>query len=200
MTFVVLDGVDGCGKSTQARLLVERLRAAGRSVRHLREPGTTAVGESLRQLLLETEVDLDARSEVLLFAAARRQLAREEIAPALAAGEVVVCERFDPSTFAYQAVAGGLPEDEVLDLLTRWGSPVVPDRVLVLLVEADQAGARRRDQAEDRIEAKGLAFQRRVAEGYRRYAATQPHAVEVDGSRTVDEVADAVWNEVQRVL
>ena len=200
MSFLVLDGVDGCGKSTQAQLLVARLEAAGRAVRHLREPGSTRVGEALRALLLDPELDLQPDVEVLLFAAARRQLLAEEVAPALERGEVVVCERYDPSTFAYQAYAGGAGEERVLALLEAWVDPSAPARVVVLDLDPDEAGARRAGQQEDRIEAKGLAFQRRVAEGYRRYAERNERAVLVDATGAPDEVAERVWAEVRDVL
>ena len=200
MSFVVLDGVDGCGKSTQARLLVERLAAAGRIARHLREPGSTRVGEALRALLLDPELDLQPDVEVLLFAAARRQLLAELVAPALARGEVVVCERYDPSTFAYQAFAGGAGEERVLGLLEGWGDPSAPACVVVLDLDPTEAGARRAGQEQDRIEAKGLEFQTRVAEGYRRYVDRSERAVLVDASGTPDQVAERVWAEVRDVL
>lgn len=200
MSFLVLDGVDGCGKSTQASRLVARLQAQGRVVRHLREPGSTAVGEALRALLLDTAVDLHPEVEVLLFAAARRQLLAEQVAPALAGGEVVVCERYNSSTYAYQAVAGGLDEEAVLDLLRAWVSPVRPALVVVLDVDPREAAARRSGERQDRIEAKGLGFQERAAEGYRRFVDCHDHAVLVDGTGEADEVAARVWEEVARVL
>ncbi len=199
MTFLVLDGVDGCGKSTQAAHLAKRLEVGGRAVRHLREPGSTPVGEILRTLLLDTDVEIGPQVEVLLFAAARRQLIETVIAPAEAAGEVVVCERSDASTFAYQAVAGELDEEDVLDLLAKWATPIAPDLVIILDVDPDVARTRR-GADRDRIEAKGQEHQRAVAEGYRRYAGRFDNAILVDASGEPDAVFDRVWNEVQRVL
>jgi len=196
--FIVLDGVDGCGKTTQSQRLVERLRReSGRDVLHLREPGSTAVGERLRELLLGRGNDLDSGVELLLFAAARRQMLRELVAPALASGKHVVCERFHPSTFAYQAVAGGLPEDDVLSLLHRWSNEPSPSRVVLLDVDPATA-ARRRAGPSDRIEDKGLAFQQRVAEGYRRFARRGGAAVLIDGAQAPEDVANAVWEAVTR--
>ena len=115
---MVLDGIDGCGKSTQPRLLVTALEERwDGGVLHLREPGSTAVGEALRGLLLSRDHDLGAAVETLLFTAARRQMLDEVVEPALAAGRAVICERFHPSTYAYQAVAGGLEPEAVLQLL-----------------------------------------------------------------------------------
>ena len=181
--FLVIDGVDGCGKSTQAGLLAERPDAL-----HLREPGSTAVGERVRALLLDRDLTMGAEVETLLFASARRQMLNELVEPALAGGRDVVCERFHPSTFAYQAVAGGLDPDAVLELLRTWAGTPEPDLLVVLETSVDRA-AERRGEATDRIEDKGLRFQRRVAEGYRLYAELDARVRVVDGSRTVEEVA-----------
>lgn len=199
--FVVLDGVDGCGKSTQAELLVERLEGQGESVLHLREPGGSSLGEALRGLLLSRQYDPRAEVETLLFAAARRQLLDELVAPALREGRHVVCERFHPSTFAYQAVAGGLPEDEVLGLLRTWSNRPAPDLVLVLDLPTEAALARR-GAASDRIEDKGQSFLERVAGGYRRYVELggDPATRLVSGEGTREEVGARVWQEVQGVL
>ena len=199
--FLVLDGIDGCGKSTQAERLVRALAREsadeGRPAPlHLREPGSTAGGERLRALLLEPGVELGPAAEALLFVAARRQMLDELVAPALAAGRDVVCERFHPSTFAYQAVAGGLDEEATLALMHAWAGEPAPERVWILDVDVDEA-FRRRGADADRIEARGLAFQRRVAEGFRRYAARFEHAVLVPGGGTPDEVFGRLWREVE---
>ncbi|MCC7013679.1 MAG: dTMP kinase [Planctomycetes bacterium] len=190
--FIVLDGVDGCGKSTQAALLVAELaRVSAGAPLHLREPGSTAAGEQIRALVLSREHDLDPGVELLLFAAARRQMLRELVAPALAAGRDVVCERFHPSSFAYQASAGGLPEAAVLELLDRWAGAPAPDAVILLEVDPREAGSRRGAPL-DRIEDKGLEFQRRVARGYQRYRELRPQTHVVDGRGDVEQVAARV--------
>jgi len=191
---VVLDGVDGCGKSTQARLLTERLEADGRSPLHLREPGSTPLGEELREIFLSRRHDLSPKVEVLLVAAARRAMLDEIVEPALAAGRDVVCERFHSSTFAYQGTAGGLELDRIEQLLTDWASDPVPD--LIVLLDIDVATASdRRGAATDRMEDRGLEFQERVARGYRAYA-ERPGVVLIDGAREADEVAESVWKEL----
>ncbi|MCZ6596968.1 MAG: dTMP kinase [Planctomycetota bacterium] len=196
--FLVLDGVDGCGKTTQAGLLVQSLeRETGKKPLHLREPGSTVVGERIRGILLDPELELSASVETLLFAAARRQMLAELVTPALAEGRDVVCERFHPATFAYQAVAGGLDEERVLDLLETWAGDPVPDLVLVLDVDPATASSRR-EGSPDRIERKGLDFQRAVAEGFRRYAARVPNVRLVDAAGTPEEVAAQVREEVSR--
>ena len=198
--FVVIDGVDGCGKSTQAQLLVERLTASadpGQGPAHLREPGSTDLGERVRALLLDRSLHMEAAVETLLFAAARRQMLDELVKPALVAGRDVVCERFHPSTFAYQAVAGELEEDAVLNLLQGWASDPMPDLIVLLEVPVD-AATRRRGAATDRIEDKGAAYQERVAEGYRVYAKRDPRVAVIDGTRTPDQVAKDVAEAVHR--
>ena len=174
--FVVLDGIDGCGKTTQARRLAQVLsQRRGRTALHLREPGSTTVGEKIRELLLSRELEIAAPSETLLFAAARRAMLDQRVAPALAQGLDVVCERFHASTFAYQAVAGGLDETQVLALLRNWAGAPSPDLTLILDLEPRAALARRKVSS-DRIEDRGLAFQESVARGYRRYAQLDPRA------------------------
>lgn len=198
--FVVIDGIDGCGKSTQAaRLAVALERATGRPTLHLREPGSTRLGERLREILLARELSISPAVETLLFAAARRQMLDERVRPARARRENVVCERFHASTFAYQAVAGGLGEDRVLALLDDFAGEPRPDLVIVLAL-APELAASRRGGDRDRIEDQGLAFQRRVADGFRRYAARAERTVVVDARGDVDEVFERVWNEVARAL
>ena len=139
--FLVVDGVDGCGKTTQARRLAAALEVPPHL--HLREPGSTVLGERLRSLLLSRELEIEPAVETLLFAAARRQMLDELVAPALARGETVVCERFHPSTYAYQSVAGDLDEDRVLELLHGWAGEPRPDLILLLDVDVDAAAERR---------------------------------------------------------
>lgn len=197
--FLVLDGVDGCGKSTQATRLAQRLGAGGQEVLHVREPGTTAVGESLRSLLLDEDVHLEAPVETLLFAAARRQLLDELVGPALERGAHVVCERFHASTYAYQGVAGELEPTAVMGLVETWAGDPAPHMELILELDPVTAGARR-GADRDRIEAKGMDYQKAVAVGYGRYAELRGTARLVDASGSADEVAERIWLEVQRVL
>ncbi len=196
--FFVLDGIDGCGKSTQAKLLCEALAREGREPLHLREPGSTRAGERIRSLLLEPGVELSASVELLLFAAARRAMLEELVRPALEHGRDVVCERFHAATFAYQATAGGLDEGEVLELLLRWANDPAPDLVLVLELPAEEAARRLKERAElDRFEARGIAFQRSVAEGFRRYVERVPSARAIDAAGSVEEVSQRVLAEVR---
>ncbi|MBL7007834.1 MAG: dTMP kinase [Planctomycetes bacterium] len=185
-SFVVFEGPDGCGKSTQALRLVRRLEAAGRRPLHLREPGTTPVGEALRELLLAPDRGAwDPRTEALMFFAARSELLRSEVAPALAAGRDVVCERFTPSTLAYQGQTEELERFVLeLDQLVVAGE-LQPDRVLILDLDPRESLARAGERgAADGFEARGAGFQERVRRGYLRYAEARPErtaVVVVDG-------------------
>lgn len=197
--FVILDGVDGCGKSTQAELLVAALGADRPHVErplHLREPGSTEVGERVRELLLDRGLSLSAEVETLLFCAARRQMLDELVRPALEEGRDVICERFHPSTFAYQAVAGGLDPDRVLTLLTDWADNPSPDLILLFDLDVEEA-LRRRGAARDRIEDKGEEFLHRVAEGYRLFARRHRRAQVIDAGREPAQVAKDVFAAVE---
>jgi len=196
--FIVLDGVDGCGKTTQAKRLVARLEAQGESVLHLREPGSTELGERLRELLLHSSSKLSPRVETLLFCAARRQMLDEIVSDALAQGSWVVCERFNASTFAYQAVAGELDEAEIVALLDGWVGDPRPDLTLVLTLEAELARTRR-GADRDRIERKAADYHERVAQGYERYAQGRSDVACVAADGSADDVEQAVWREVSRV-
>ena len=195
--FYVLDGLDGCGKSTQAARLVAALgsRPAGPAL-HLREPGSTAAGERIRALLLDPEPALAPAAQVLLFAAARRQMLEELVAPALQLGRHVVCERFHPSTVAYQGAALGVGEGRVLALLEEWAGEPAPDLTLILDIDPEDARARRGRR--DRFESERADFHRRVAESYRRHATRAERALLLDARGSPDEVAARIWREVQR--
>ena len=198
--FIVIDGIDGCGKSTQAARLVAALAERGTAPPlHVREPGGTELGERLRAILLDRALELSPAVETLLFAAARARLLEEKIAPALAAGRHVVCERFHPSTFAYQGVAGGIGGERAHELHAAWAGEPKPDLVQLLDHPPERALARRARPG-DRIEDKGLEFQRRVAAGFRRYAELDPSVVRVDADRSADDVARQVLAEASRAL
>jgi dTMP kinase len=147
--------------------------------------------------LLDPELVLSAEVETLLFAAARRAMLDLLVEPALASGRDVVCERFHPSTFAYQAVAGGVAETELLSLLEGWAGRPRPDLVILLDLPVEES-LRRRKAGSDRFEGRGQSFQIRVAEGYRRYARLAGGVCIVDARGSIEEVAARVLAEVRR--
>ena len=189
--FVTFEGLDGSGKTTQAGLFVERLRADGRDVLATREPGGTPLGERIRQLLLHGS-DLSPWAETALFAAARAELVAAVIRPALEAGSDVVCDRYLDSSLAYQGIARGLGLDRVLELNLAVVDGLLPERTFVLLVDPAEAAARSR-RTRDRIEREGADFHAALDRAYRELAARFPDRIlALDGSGAPDEVAERV--------
>jgi dTMP kinase len=190
--FVVLEGGDGSGKSTQVELLVARLREAGHDVVATFEPGATATGAAIRALLLDGTAPVAPAAEALLMAADRAQHVAEVVAPALARGAWVVSDRHLPSSLAYQGVARGLGVDAVEAVNRLAVDGVTPDLVVLLDVADDVATARRAGGAGDRLEREAAAFHATVRAAYRDLAAARGWLV-VDGSGARDEVAARVW-------
>jgi dTMP kinase len=189
--FVSFEGVDGSGKTTQARLLEEHLTGLGRDVVATREPGGTELGEELRRLVLDGP-EISPWAEAAIFAAARAEHAAEVIRPALARGADVVCDRFVDSSLAYQGIARGLGLERVLELNVTVLEGLLPDRTLVFAVDAETAAARRKGEP-DRIEQEGDGFQAEVGRAYEQLAERFPERVELlDGTQSVDEIAAEV--------
>ena len=188
--FVTLEGVDGAGKSTQARLLADDL---GPGTLLLREPGGTPAGERLRDLLKDASVELVPRAELMLFCAARAELVDRVIAPALAEGRSVVCDRFVDSTTAYQGGARGIDPGLVTLLNDAAVRGCMPDRTILLRLDTGTATERAEGRCEmpisDRFESEGAGFQERIARAFDRIAAADPARVKpVDAAGTVEEV------------
>lgn len=197
--FIVFDGPDGSGKSTQFRRLVDMAEAAGVAVCEVREPGGTHIGEEIRKVLLDPSVkeEVDIRCEMLLFMASRAQLISQRIRPALARGELVLADRFISSTLAYQGAAGGLPVSDILKVGQVALGQYWPNLVIVFDVDEDTAAERinpllreREFNADkDRMEAKGAAYHRRVRQGYLDQAAGDPDRyLVIDATAEADEV------------
>ena len=199
--FLVIEGIDGCGKSTQASRLAAHLQGRGRPCRHLREPGSTPLGEGLRRLLLDRETgEIDPLAEALLFLAARRELLTREVLPAQARGETVICERFHPSTICYQGAGMGVGMDKVEELARLTTPEVQPHLVVLLDLAADRALARFAGTGRDRLEDRGGPYLERVRQGFLELAAREKNMVVVDADRPVAQVGRAVVQEVERVL
>ena len=200
--FITLEGADGSGKSTKARMLAAALEEAGREVVLLREPGGTDISEKIRSILLDTENGaMSAECELLLYEASRAQLVREVIVPALDRGAVVVCDRFFDSTYAYQACARGLDEGLVRRANRIGSCGVVPDRTIVFDLEPEESYERATRHGIDRMEAEGVAFQERVRAGFAAVAANNPDRVRVvNGSGEKAEVYQRMLVELLDLL
>jgi dTMP kinase len=213
--FITFEGTEGSGKSTQIQILAERLRGLGRTVRVLREPGGTPIGEEIRHLLKHSEANhaMTPEAELLLMNASRAQLVREVIHPALATGEIVVCDRFFDSTTAYQGHGRELKLETVKAIIDFAVEGTRPDLTLLLEIPIDVSEARRHARnrgagpllsvptPRDRMEEADRAFFQRVQEGFQQIAAAEPERVLViDATRTVADISADVWKEVaQRV-
>lgn len=198
--FLVLDGPDGCGKSTQARRLTAWFSTRGRTVLHVRDPGATRVGEKVREILLDpAHEELRPVTETLLFMAARAQLIAERIEPALAAGDVVVCERWLTSTVCYQGYAGGLDPEAIWSMGELATGGLSPD--LTLILDVDPAtGLGRVGATPDGFESRALSFHEAVRDGYHRIAAGGRLPATLIAAGSPDEVEAAVREAVIDVL
>jgi dTMP kinase len=198
--FITVEGIDGCGKSTQARLIAAALEAAGHDVLRLREPGGVKISEQIREILLDpANAEMGDVCELLLYEAARAQLVHQVIRPAIAAGKTVVCDRFYDSTTAYQAFADGLDRGMVSQANELAVDGCRPDLTLVFDLPVEDALRRRSGrEAEDRLELKGLEFQERVAAGFRAVAADEPDRVKlIDADGSIAEVFSSVVVELR---
>lgn len=203
--FITLEGTEGGGKSTQAILLVERLRDWGRTVQMFREPGGTPIGEEIRHTLKHSlaNVAMTAETELLLMNASRAQLVREIIRPALARGEVIVCDRFYDSTTAYQGYGRQLDLEMVRRVIDVAVGDTRPDLTLLLHVPAQVSAERLRSRQanlpfiRDRIEEADRAFFERVERGYEAIAAAETKRIrKIDATGSVEQVQSAVWRAV----
>ena len=194
--FITFEGVDGSGKSTQARLLAEHLGGEGRDVVATREPGGTELGERVREILLGGDA-VAPWTEAALFAAARAQLVNEVIRPALDRGADVVCDRYLDSSLAYQGLARGLGVERVLELNLLAIDGLLPDRTFLLLVPLDQAAVRRGSDP-DRIEREGDEFVARADSAYRELAGIfAQRIVTVDATQPPQEVAELIRGHIR---
>ena len=201
--FVTFEGIDGCGKTTQIEMLSSDLQAKGIPFVLIREPGGTEIGEKIRTILLDkANSRMHARTELLLYEAARAQIVEERIRPELMAGKVVICDRFFDSTIAYQGIARGLGL-EAVDYMNRWSTAgLSPDITFLLDLDEETAYRRRHGRAEeeDRLEAEGLAFMKKVREGYLLCGKDDPRIRVISAKDTPEEIYKEIKRAVWEVL
>lgn len=186
--FIVLDGPDGCGKSTQVKLLADYLSGSGVPTETFRDPGATPIGEKIRQILLNPDhVAMSTRTELLLYMAARAQLWAEKIAPALKQNKCVILDRWLSSTCAYQGYAGGFGTDKVIKIAEDCLERTWPDLTVILDIDTKTASARlNRDL--DRMEKKGGDYHKKVREGFLKLAEKQQDFAVVDATGDIEAV------------
>lgn len=198
--FIVLDGPDGCGKSTQAKMLAAYLTMRGAQVASYRDPGTTVIGEQIRTILLEpAHTAMADNTEVLLYMAARAQLWHEHIEPDVATGRCVVMDRWLSSTCAYQGCAGGFGVDKVLRIAADALERIWPDATIILDIDA-AAAKQRMNRDLDRMEQKGDEYHGRVREGFLSLRGKCPNLAVVDAAQSIEEVHAAVLNQLKVML
>jgi dTMP kinase len=206
--FITFEGIDGSGKSTQLRMIAERLRTAGKDVFESAEPGGTPIGRQIRRILLDNRnLDLCPTAEMLLMFAARAQNVDQWILPALGQGKVVLSDRFTDSTLAYQGVGRGLGAELVLDVDRIACRGLIPDLTICIdidpVVGLARAHSRNQQQegTETRLDEEELDFYRRVREGYRQIASEEPNRVRlIDGSQPFDEITREIWDHIRPVV
>jgi len=202
--FLSFEGTEGAGKTTQMRILIERLRGLGHIVAENQEPGGTRIGSQIRSLLLDPEhQEMSAMTELLLLFASRAQAAAEIIAPALERGEIVVSDRFTDSSLAYQGEARALGFDTVLAVHGLALGALIPDLTLCITLDVATGLERayQRSLSSDRLDRQSLAFHQSVDRGYRKIAEWEPGRFRlIDGSGSPDVVAARVWSQVAPLL
>jgi dTMP kinase len=198
--FITIDGPDGCGKTTQTKLLVNWLKKQDVAVETLREPGGTAIGEKIRQILLNPEhIAMSTETEVMLYMAARVQLWREKISPALKEKKCVIVDRWLSSTCAYQGFAGGFGMDKVVKIATESLERPWPDLTIILDVDLETATKRLKKDL-DRMERKGGNYHKKVREGFLILAKDRRNFVVIDATGDIETVHKQVINIVEKMF
>ena len=197
--FIVIDGPDGCGKTTQTKLLAEWLKEKGVAVEAFREPGGTAIGEKIRQILLNPDhIAMSTSAEVLLYMAARVQLWQEKIAPALQQRKCVILDRWLSSTCAYQGHAGRFGIQRIIKIAEDCLGKPWPDLTIILDVDLETASARlNRDL--DRMERKGDGYHQKVREGFLKLAQEQKNFFVIDATQDIDAVHKKIIDIVEKI-
>ena len=198
--FIVLEGVEGSGKSTQSLLLSKRLTSAGITNLLVREPGSTNTGEKIRNLILQGS-GLNPLSELFLFSAARSELIQNEILPALDSHSVVVCDRYIYSSIAYQGYAKGLDLNVIAEINSIATSQLDPDLVFLLDIDPKLSFKRKNPGPRDRFEKESLEFHNKVRKGYRSLAKSNQKVWSmIDGQKSTEEIREIIWQEVLEII
>jgi dTMP kinase len=199
--FISFEGIDGCGKTTQVKLLEEHLNKKGYDLLVLREPGGTKVGEKIREILLDRENLIFPVTEMLLYASSRAQLVEEKIIPALSKGQIVIVDRFVDSSYVYQGYARGLELDKVRIVNEIATKGLFPDITLYIDITPEEAVKRRRGKRADRLEGEDYEFHKKVREGYLELVKEFPDRfILIDGMKEVQEVHKMILHVLEKYL
>ena len=200
--FIVMEGPDGSGKTTQINLLKEYLEEAGYECLITREPGGTVIGEEVRQLILNPEhKEMSPVTEMLLYAASRAQLVHEVIGPALEEGKIVISDRFVDSSIVYQGIARKLGISTVSAVNAPGIGIYHPDGIFFIdLSEAEGLRRKKEQKNLDRMEQEGIDFHHMVSEGYRKVLSGRPEVMKIDGGRSIDTIQKKIRNHVDELL
>ena len=200
--FIVMEGPDGSGKTTQINLLKEYLEEAGYECLITREPGGTVIGEEVRQLILNPEhKEMSPITEMLLYAASRAQLVHEVIGPALEAGKIVISDRFVDSSIVYQGIARNLGISTVSAVNAPGIGIYRPDGIFFIdLSEAEGLRRKKEQKKLDRMEQEGIDFHHMVSEGYRKVLSGRPEVMKIDGGRSIETIQKKIRNHVDELL
>ena len=194
-TFISFEGIDGCGKSTQVKILMDRLQEEGNECILVREPGGTKISEHIRDILLSNKnLDLSSRTEALLMTASRAQLTKQKIIPALTSGKCVIADRFSDSTLAYQGGGRGLDLDYLISLNDFATKGIIPDITFNLDINPVSAFNRSSSTEPDRIENAGIELQKKVRECYKEISSRFSNRIfTIDGSNSISSIHSTIW-------
>ncbi len=199
---ITFEGLDASGKSTQAELTASRFRDSGEKVVFIREPGGTELGERIRSILLDVHNNIEPIAEVFLFSAARSQLVREVIRPALAQGKVVICDRYVDSTTTYQGYGRGIPPESINAINRIAIEDIIPDLTFFIDISLDEIERRQRTAGKmtDRMERAGRDFFERARNGYIELSRTEKRLKVIRGERSPDHIFAEIWSIIQKEL
>jgi dTMP kinase len=200
--FITFEGGEGCGKSSQSKLLYNRLKKLAIPALLIHEPGVTALGNKITRLLKwSRNIDISPLSELMLFNASRAQLVTEVIIPALQKGTVVICDRYADSTTAYQGYGRGLDLTTVTAVNRIGTQGLLPDLTILLDVSVEKGLARKHDKKTDRFQTENLSFHRRVREGYLKLAKADPKRwLVIDATQSKEAIAGIIWQRVSQII
>lgn len=195
--FITFEGLDLCGKTTQAEILIQKLKNLGFDPVLVREPGGTKISEQIRNILLDSQNrEMDPITEFFLFSASRAQLVKEVIIPSLNSGKIVICDRFFDSTLAYQGYGRGIDIEKIKIINELATSGLVPDLTFLIDIPVDEIYRRRKEKYSelDRMENSGAEFYERVRYGYFEIAKSNDRFIIIDGMKKIDEISDEIWS------